>query len=191
MKNHMNKRRAGFTLIELMIVVGIIVVLMAVLAIAVMPWLRKSDEKATRTLMMNIGPSICSHKPAYTLKSFKKDAADLSGRISADEKIASSQMMLFYTAPDRSVWDAAKFYKGRNYDPDQNPEQYAEFTKEEGGMLPYLVDAWDHPVWYEYDKTIKKGFVFSRGEDNLWNTPDDLIFDSRNNQVTKREDLGS
>ena len=41
------------------------------------------------------------------------------------------------------------------------------------------------------DKTIKKGFVFSRGEDNLWNTPDDLIFDSRNNQVTKREDLGS
>jgi prepilin-type N-terminal cleavage/methylation domain-containing protein len=188
MKNYNHKRRAGFTLIELMIVVGIIVVLMAVLAIAIMPWLRKSDEKATRTLLLNIGPQITGGKVAPSIKKFKKDAGSLSSKISSDKKFASSQMMLFYTAPTRETWDSAKCYKDQNYNPPQQPQQYAEFTQTDKG-LPYLVDAWGTCIWYEYDKTVKAGFVFSEGEDMQWNTPDDLIYDSRNNKVSRRDEL--
>lgn len=189
MKNYMNKRRAGFTLIELMIVIGIIAVLVVVLAVAVLPALSKSDESATRTMLQDIGAQICGQQVVPTVAKFRKDASDLSGRIASDDKMASSQMMLFYTAPDRSTWDSAKYYKGQNYNPKQQPEQYLKFTREQGGGLPFLVDAWENPIWYEYDKTVKAGFVLSRGKDGEWNTTDDLIYDSRNTKVVKREEL--
>ena len=147
----------------------------------------KNDEKATISLLQNIGPEICGRKVPPTMTKFKKDAGSLSGRISGDEKIASSQMMLFYVAPSRSVWDGAKYYKDQSYNPKQQPESFAKFTRETGGGLPYLVDAWEMPIFYEYDKNAKTSFVFSNGEDTLWNTPDDLIYDVRNNQVIKRE----
>lgn len=187
MNSYMHKSRAGFTLIELMIVVGIIAILVVVLAVAVLPALSKNDEKATISLLQNIGPEICGRKVPPTMTKFKKDAGSLSGRISGDEKIASSQMMLFYVAPSRSIWDGAKYYKDQSYNPTQQPESFAKFTRETGGGLPYLVDAWEMPIFYEYDKNAKTSFVFSNGEDTLWNTPDDLIFDVRNNQVIKRE----
>ncbi|MCB9932205.1 MAG: prepilin-type N-terminal cleavage/methylation domain-containing protein [Planctomycetes bacterium] len=187
--NALRANRQGFTLIELLIVVGIISVLIVVLAFAVLPWLKKSEEKATRTLLQQIGPVVTAEKVPPTIQKFKKDAGPLSGRIAADEKFASSQMMLFYAAPSRSVWEGSALYKDRNYAPAIEPEQFAKFTREEGGRLPHLVDAWENPIWYVYDKTVKAGFVFSAGEDGQRGTPDDLIFDSRNNSVKSREEL--
>ncbi|MBZ0135149.1 MAG: type II secretion system GspH family protein [Planctomycetes bacterium] len=188
----MNMQRVhnkGFTLIELLIVVGIISLLLVVLAVAVLPALSKGDEKASISLLQQVGPEMTSRTPAPTLKQFKKDAGSLAGRISSDEKIATSQMMLFYLAPSRSTWDGAKYYEGQNYAPKHQPEEFQEFTREEGGKLPHLVDAWDNPIWYEYDTRTKSGYVFSSGKDGAVGTPDDFIFDSRNNSVKMREQV--
>jgi len=179
----------GFTLIELLIVVGIISLLLVVLAVAVLPALSQGDEKATVSLLQQVGPEITSRTPAPTIKQFKRDVGSGSARISSDEKTALSQMMLFYLAPSRSVWESSELYKGQNYNPKLQPEEFAEFTIDEGGQMPYLVDAWEKPIWFEYDSRTKSGYVFSRGPDNLENTPDDFIFDSRNAKVVKREDI--
>lgn len=175
--------RSGFTLIELLIVVGIISVLIVVLAIAVLPWLGKSEEKATRTILSQIGTAMSDKKVIPTIVKFKKDAGQLSGKIDGNERKASSQMMLFYMAPSRSTWDGSAIYKGRNYEPVLAPEQFAEFTREDGGRLPYLVDSWDNVIWYEYDKDLKGGAIFSAGEDGMPNNDDDLVFDPRDSNV--------
>jgi prepilin-type N-terminal cleavage/methylation domain-containing protein len=182
------KGKTGFTLIELLIVVGIISVLIVVLAIAVLPWLSKSDEKASRTILSQIGSAMSGGKVVPTLAKFKKDAGSLSGKISADEKKASSQMMLFYMAPSRSTWEASTLYKGRNYEPTLTPEDFAEFTRDEGG-LPYLVDAWDQVIWLEYHKELNGVAIYSAGEDMLPKTPDDLIFDPRDVKVKTRAEM--
>ncbi len=187
--NSMRLNKRGFTLIELLIVVGIISILIVVLAVAVLPALKKSEESATRTLLQQIGPVITGEKNPPTIKKFKKDAGQLSGRIASDERLASSQMMLFYAAPTRSVWEGSNLYKDQNYAPLLQPEELAKFTREEGGRLPHLVDAWENTIWYKFDNNVKLGFVYSAGPDGLPNTPDDLIFDSRNNSVKTREEM--
>jgi len=187
--NNMRANRQGFTLIELLIVVGIISLLIVVLAVAILPWLSKSEESATRTLLQQIGPVITGEKNPPTIKKFKKDAGQLSSRISSDEKLASSQMMLFYAAPTRSTWEGSDLYKDQNYAPLLQPEDLAKFTREEGGRLPHLVDAWEKPIWYKFDNNLKLGFVYSSGPDAMPGTPDDLIFDSRNNKVKSREEM--
>ncbi|MEE9311674.1 MAG: type II secretion system protein, partial [Planctomycetota bacterium] len=53
-----NTDRRAFTLIELMIVVGIITLLMSVLFVAVLPWLSKADDEAMKATLSTIGPSI-------------------------------------------------------------------------------------------------------------------------------------
>jgi prepilin-type N-terminal cleavage/methylation domain-containing protein len=186
----MNARnyKTGFTLIELLIVVGIIAVLIVVLAIAVLPWLGKSDEKATRTVLSQIGSAMSGGKVIPTIQKFKKDAGQLSGKISGEERKASSQMMLFYMAPDRSTWEGSALYKGRNYEPTLTPEDFAEFTREDGNDLPYLVDAWDKVIWYDYDKTVG-GMIWSAGEDMEPKTPDDLVFDPRDSKVHTRAEI--
>ena len=186
MKRTLNK---GFTLIELLIVVGIISLLLVVLAVAVLPALTKGDEKATVSLLQQVGPEFTSKTPAPTMKQFKRDAGDASSRISSDPKIAWGQAMLFYLAPSRSTWDSSDLYEGQNYNPKHQPEEFAEFTREEGGQLPYLVDAWGNPIWYDYNAKTKSGYVMSKGEDGLPDTPDDFIFDSRNNKVVKAENV--
>lgn len=178
----------GFTLIELLIVVGIISLLLVVLAVAVLPALSKGDEKATLSLLQQVGPEFTSKTPAPTMKQFRKDTGDASGRISGDEKTAWGQMMLFYLAPTRTTWDSSKLYENRNYNPPHQPEEFAEFTREDGGKLPYLVDAWENPIWYKYDPKTKAGYVMSDGKDNLPGTPDDYVYDSRTNKVVKVED---
>jgi prepilin-type N-terminal cleavage/methylation domain-containing protein len=181
-------QKTGFTLIELLIVVGIIAVLIVVLAIAVLPWLSKSDEKATRTILSQIGSAMSGGKVVPTIAKFKKDAGQLSGKISGEEDKASSQMMLFYMAPSRSTWEGSALYKGRNYEPTLTPEDFAEFTREDSGKLPYLVDAWDKVIWYDYDKAVG-GMIWSAGEDMQKRTPDDLVFDPRDAKVKKRDEI--
>lgn len=185
MKRTLNK---GFTLIELLIVVGIISLLLVVLAVAVLPALSQGDEKATKSLLQQVGPEFTAKTPAPTLKQFRKDAGEASGRISSVEKIAWGQAMLFYLAPSRSTWDGSTLYKGQNYAPKHQPEEFSEFTREEGGKLPHLVDAWENPIWYDYNAKTKTGYVMSSGEDGLPGTPDDFIYDPRNNKVVKAED---
>lgn len=179
--------KKGFTLIELLIVVGIISLLLVVLAVAVLPALSKGDEQATTSLLQQVGPEFSARTPAPTLKQFRKDAGSSASRISGNDKIAWGQAMLFYLAPSRSTWDSADYYKGQNYAPKHQPEEFAEFTREEGGMFPYLVDAWDKPIWYKYNAKSKSGYVMSSGEDGLPGTPDDFIFDARNNKVVKAD----
>jgi prepilin-type N-terminal cleavage/methylation domain-containing protein len=180
---NMRANKRGFTLIELLIVVGIISVLIVVLAIAVLPWLSKSEEKATRTVLSQIGTAMSDKKVVPTIAKFKKDAGQLSGKIDGQERKASSQMMLFYMAPSRSTWDSSALYKGRNYEPTLAPEQFAEFTRDDGGRLPYLVDSWENVIWYEYHKDLKGGAIYSAGEDGVPNNDDDLVFDPRDAQV--------
>lgn len=182
-----NSKR-GFTLIELLIVVGIISILIVVLFVAILPWLKKSEVSATTTLLQQIGGAVSDSKVALSVKKFKKDAgSNLTRRISGDEEIASSQMMLFYAAPTREVWDQSAMYKDRNYAPKLQPQEFQKFTQADGGQLPYLVDAWGHPIWYKYDN-VAGGVIYSRGEDNLFPSDDDLIYDPRNNKVVTRAD---
>jgi prepilin-type N-terminal cleavage/methylation domain-containing protein len=192
MKIHSNirNRRSGFTLIELLIVVGIIAVLVVVLAVAILPWIAKSDVNATKSLLQQVGPVITGDtKVRPTLKKFREDAGDLSGRIHANEDIASSQMILFYIAPSRSVWDQSELYGGTNYKPKVSPDDVAEFTREEGGKLPYLIDPWGNPIQYVYDKKMKSAFVYSNGADGQWKTPDDIIYMASSNEVKLREEM--
>ena len=50
------------------------------------------------------------------------------------------------------------------------------------------MDAWDKPIWYDYNARSKTGYIMSSGEDQTEGTPDDFIFDPRNNKVVKAED---
>ncbi|MCB9894931.1 MAG: type II secretion system protein [Planctomycetes bacterium] len=186
----MRNAKRGFTLIELLIVVGIISILIVVLFVAILPWLKKSEDKASRTLLQQIGGAVSGRKVALSIKQFKKDAgSSLSGRIAADEDLASSQMMLFYAAPTREIWDQAAIYKDRNYAPDLQPQEFTSFTRSEGGKLPYLVDAWETPLRYKYEKMFDGGIIISAGEDKVFGGPDDLIYDPRNNAVKTREEM--
>ena len=184
---NMRTRKTGFTLIELLIVVGIISVLIVVLAIAVLPWLSKSDEKASRTILQQLGSAMDQGKVVPTIAKFKKDAGQLAGKISQDQNKASSQMMLFYLAPNRATWEASNLYKGRDYAPILTPEDFAEFTRDDNG-LPYLVDAWDNVISYQHEKGAG-GLIWSWGEDKQWKTPDDLVFDPRDSKVHTREEI--
>ena len=98
-----NRNNKGFTLIELMIVVGIIAVLVAVLAVAILPWLNKAKPRATKALLQNIGNAISGEKVAWTEKSFRADAGGLAASASSDDKKKSSQIMVFYLCPTKEV----------------------------------------------------------------------------------------
>ena len=94
--------------------------------------------------------------PAPTIKQFKKDVGKGSARISTDEKTALSQMMLFYLAPSRSVWESSELYKGQNYNPKLQPEEFAEFTIDEGGQMPY------------FRRIPKRGFTNAAFKTEFW-----------------------
>lgn len=183
-------RKSGFTLIELLIVVGIISLLIVVLAAALLPWLGKSDERRAIAMIENFGGAISGGTHVLDEATFKRDAGTLSGRISSDPKTRSSQMLLFYLAPSRSTWETARFYKDRGYAPTLQPEQFQEQTREEGGGLPFVVDPWERPIWYNYDAVQSAHFLYSSGADGIAGNDDDLIYDGRKNKVVKREDLG-
>jgi prepilin-type N-terminal cleavage/methylation domain-containing protein len=179
----------GFTLIELLIVVGIISLLLVVLAVAVLPALAKGDENATKALLQQVGPAFTGRTPMPTIDRFKRDAGQLSTRISGNERVAYAQMMLFYMAPTRETWDGSNLYKNSNYAPKVDPKEFAEFTRQEGGQLPYLVDAWDEPLRYMYDTQTKTEYVWSHGPDKMDRTEDDLIFNGSSAQVVVRGDV--
>ena len=183
-----NQKR-GFTLIELLIVVGIISLLVVVLFVAVFPWLGKSKVSATTSLLQQIGGTLSADKLSLNVNKFKKDAGSLSKDISNDEKTASSQMMMFYTAPTREVWDQSSLYKDRNYAPKLQPQEFTKFSRDDAGKLPYLVDAWETPIWYKYEKVFNGGVIYSAGEDTVPGNADDLIYDPRNDRVKLREEL--
>ena len=186
----MRNSKRGFTLIELLIVVGIISILIVVLFVAILPWLKKSEVNATTAMLEQIGGALSADRVALNINKFKKDAGpSLSGRIAGDEKMASSQMMLFYTAPTREVWDLSSIYKGRNYAPKLQPQEFTKFTREDGGKMPYLVDAWEHPIWYKYEKAFNGGVIYSAGKDGLAGNEDDIIFDPRNTKAMLRSDI--
>jgi prepilin-type N-terminal cleavage/methylation domain-containing protein len=183
--NTMRNRR-GFTLIELMIVIGIIAVLVAVLALAVLPWLSKSAENSTRSLLNSVGGMLADEKNVLTLEKFRKDAGqNLSGQIHSDPKKASAQLILFYYAPAKDTWDKSAYFKGQGYNPRVEPKQWAEFTKTDSTApdLPFLTDGWNNEVYYYYDKAAKIVIVRSWGKDGQPDTDDDLAFDGGSNQV--------
>ncbi len=176
----------GFTLIELLIVIGIIAVMVAVLALAVLPWLSKSEEKATTSIMQQVGGLLNDTKTGYSVQKFRKDAGKLSGKI--NDKVASAQLLVFYFAPSKEVWDTADYYKNQNYAPKVQPSDWQSFIKQDGDQLPYLCDAWGTALEYTYDKTANAVVVKSAGEDTKFGTDDDFIFDGRNNKVIKVSD---
>lgn len=188
-KHGVNRRSAirGFTLIELMIVIGIIAVMVAVMALAVLPWLSKSEEKATTSIMQQVGGLLSDTKTGYNVQKFRKDAGKLASGI--NDQHASAQLMVFYFAPSKEVWDAADYYKNQNYSPKVQPADWAAFIKQDGNQLPHLCDAWGTPLKYMYDKTASAIIVESAGEDMKFGTDDDFVFDGRNNTVKKREEF--
>jgi prepilin-type N-terminal cleavage/methylation domain-containing protein len=185
----MKNRRKGFTLIELLIVVGIIVLLVSVLAVAIMPLMGQGDVRRTRSLLQSIAPIADSGRTLPTLETFRRDAGDLSRQISNDNDIAHSQMILFYLAPSRDVWDGSRLYRGRNYDPLFQPEQFSDSTVNSPNLMPYLVDAWETPLRWQYDRNVQALFIMSAGPDKAFGNNDDLVLDTRSNEVTTLEAL--
>jgi prepilin-type N-terminal cleavage/methylation domain-containing protein len=183
-----NSSRKGFTLIEVLIVVGIIALLVMVLAIAILPMVAQSDERRTRTLLQTIAPVAEGHT-LPNLETFRRDAGNLADRISSDNDIAHSQMMLFYLAPSNEVWQGSRLYAGQNYNPQFRPEEFSEYTRTDTGKLPYLVDAWDRPLRWQYDTAVSALFISSAGPDGEFGTNDDLVLDTRMNEVRTLEEL--
>lgn len=180
----------GFTLIELLIVIGIISVLVVVLALAILPWLSKSDENNTKTLLTTVNSTIGGHKGALTLEQFKKDAGQLAMKIDSQDEIAYAQMLLFYTAPSREVWEQSAKYGGTNWNPPVQPETLGEFiNKDNASRLPHLVDAWGKPVVFSYDRASKTAYIYSFGPDMEKNTDDDLMMIVGETTVKTRAEL--
>ncbi len=189
-RTHRTNRR-GFTLIELLIVVGIIVVLLVVLAVAILPKLLAAKENNTKTLLSNAYSGLPLGVGTLTPDKFRSDAGNLSRKIHQDEKIQSSQMLLFYLAPSRETWDSSKLYAGRNYDPPNTPETFAEFTVTESDRLPWLADAWGKELWYRLDRGAGVAYLQSAGQDSIWDNDDDLVYDPRSGSVKSRAELTS
>jgi prepilin-type N-terminal cleavage/methylation domain-containing protein len=182
------RNKKGFTLIEVLIVVGIIALLMTVLVVAVIPMMGRGNVQATRTLLVNVGP-LTSRTPAPTLETFRRDAGPLASEIAADDDVAHSQMILFYLAPSNEVWTVAPLYRDRNYNPDIPPEQFTNFTRQDPGRMPHLVDAWETPLRWHVDTHMGAIFIISAGPDQAFGTDDDLVYDPRMDQVRTREEL--
>ena len=192
MRMHSNMRRAGaagFTLIELMIVIAIIATLVAVLALAIIPWLSKSEEQATRSLLSTTGAAVSQQKSGLDMAKFRKDAGTLSGQIDSDPKLASSQMMVFYAAPSAAVWQEAPLYKGRQHAPEIAPEQVQDNLRGDSNGLQHFVDNWETPLWYRWDKATKSAVIQSAGPDREWETDDDLVYMGSSGSVKTREEL--
>ena len=180
----------GFTLIELMIVIGIIAVLVVVLAIAILPWLSKSDENNTKTLLQSVHAAVSGNKSVLTIEKFKKDAGSMAVKIDSNDDIALAQMLLFYIAPSKEVWDNSALYKGTTYNPTNRSEEFAEFTNSDNASrLPYLVDAWGNPLVYSYDKVAKNVYIYSRGPDGKEKTDDDVILDTSSGTIKLRSEF--
>ncbi|MDC1142767.1 type II secretion system protein [Planctomycetota bacterium] len=181
------RNNRAFTLIELLIVVGIIALLVSVLTVAVIPWISKSDENATKALLDNVGSKLAGLQVTPTMKKFKKDAGEMKGQISPDEHEALSQMMVFYISPDSATWDKAKFYKGRPYDPLVMPQSYADNLAGERD-LKYFVDHKGNSLSMMIDG--KSILVLARGEDGKFKTADDFVYDGRDKKTKTGEDIG-
>ncbi|MCQ3950843.1 MAG: prepilin-type N-terminal cleavage/methylation domain-containing protein [Planctomycetaceae bacterium] len=184
----MTRSDKGFTLIELMIVIGIVAVLVAVLAVAILPWIQKAKPRATKALLQNVGNALAGEKVTPNETSFRKDAGALAATLSNDDKMKSSQILVFYLCPTKEVWDQAPAYKGKSYSPKQDPQQFKDSMRGDAGKLQYFVDAWDRPVWFRIEKS-GAFLISSAGDDGQWDTDDDLIFDSRNNSVRERAEI--
>ncbi|MCC6574087.1 MAG: prepilin-type N-terminal cleavage/methylation domain-containing protein [Planctomycetes bacterium] len=186
-----NRRNSGFTLIELMVVVGIIAVLVTVIMVALLPALMKSRENATRTLLTSLGSLVGGMQVKPNKKQFDKDAgATLSAQLDSNREKATSQLLLFYVCPSRDVWAEAPLYKSRDYQPQLDPAQYKDLIMDGGGKLQYFADAWGTSLWYGLDKTGEL-YLISAGEDMTFETPDDLIYDGKADQVWKRDSAPS
>lgn len=191
MNTKRNSRR-GFTLIELMIVIGIIAVLVAVLAMAVLPWLSKSSENSTKALLSSVGGLVTAERNPFTLERFRKDVGpSLSSQVDSDPKKASAQMLIFYYAPSQDTWKKSVYFKGQNYDPKVQPKDWVESTKVGGSApdLPYLTDFWNNELYYYYDKAAKIVVIRSWGPDGQPDTDDDLAFDGGSNRVVYWNEL--
>jgi prepilin-type N-terminal cleavage/methylation domain-containing protein len=184
----MRQHKKGFTLIEVLIVVGIIALLMAVLVVAVIPLMTRGDIQNARSLLLNVGP-LTGRTPPPTLVSFRRDAGPLASQIAPGDDIAHSQMILFYLAPSNEVWSAAPLYRDRNYNPDIPPEQFTNYTREDPGLLPYLVDPWGTPLRWHVDNAAGVIFIISAGQDERFGTDNDLVYDPRMEQVRTLEEL--
>jgi len=174
--NEARTSRQGFTLIELLIVVAIIAVLVAVLAIAIFPWLAKNNENSTRTLMTSVSGLLEPRKNALTVDQLRRDAGPLSSQVSGDPRIASAQLIVFYFAPSKTAWDASNLGRNREYRPEVDPKEWAKFLMSDGAPdMPYLTDAWGTAFWYSYDKVMDTYILRSAGKDMQWDTEDDLV----------------
>lgn len=184
------RNNKGFTLIELLIVIGIISVLVVVLALAILPWLSKSDENNTKTILQTINSTIGGHKGTLTIEQFKKDAGQLAMKIDSNDDVAHAQMLLFYIAPSREVWEQSAKYGGTNWNPPVQPETISEFIyKDDASRLPHLVDAWGKPIVFSYDRPSKTSFVYSFGPDMTKGNDDDLMMIVGETTVKTREEL--
>jgi hypothetical protein len=156
------------------------VILVAVLALAIMPYFTDAQTRATRGLMGQVGEQLSFERNVLSVDQMRRDAGALSSQISRDPKTASAQMIVFYYAPSQHVREQATVYKGTNAEPRIDPKLWVEFMSTENTSpdMPVLCDAWTTPLWYLYEKASNIHILRSAGEDMQWDTEDDLAYSS-------------
>lgn len=159
-RRHRAARRAGFTLVELMIVIGVIAVLAAVLIVSFGGVFSKRDDAVAKTTIETLSANLQSYQtkwhsyPSSTLAGLSAQTrvpiavADPNDVNMGIETLVVALRSANNGGPylDRSLFGKDDFRK--NIDADELPENAFGFPQGEALALFELVDPWGSPFVY-------------------------------------------
>lgn len=189
-------RSLGFTLIELMIVIGILVLLAAVLIVVIVTVMGKGNKSATEATMGTLAPHMKSDvtlarnlaNPSKNAQVFAKEFKDATGVASAAmfDKLTPmqrSKLLAFYIAASKEQWEKAiaSAQQARYpFKPLVGENDAKAFLIKDSDGFNYIADAWGKAISYEFLKAAAEGaeprwVLVSGGEDmNLETAADNL-----------------
>jgi prepilin-type N-terminal cleavage/methylation domain-containing protein len=144
------KRSRGFTLIEMLVVIGIIGLLLSLFAVIAVKMRMMAKISQTQALIQRIHTACEAYKltyrcyPPYNPGSTPQTDTYPSGYAQGSKPIGAAMDITMLTK-----WTPATTFKLQDYDPQTPPDLSATAAKQ------YLVDAWyvpndglDHRIWY-------------------------------------------